>query len=237
MAIFRLLTLALITVVVLGMLNYIFLDKLSYIYLSLVLIAVSTIFVLCSKICLSYVNASEITLSDDEDLINLSKSITFKKSLSYPRIYSFNASDKSVIVLNCATGWDLLISKSTLFKLSYEQKKALINAAIKSKESDSLYLKTFGMCLKVLILKVTNCFLGKSDLLKRIAFIFIRPVILFIDLMSHKNIKIRIDRSLLEFKKDTYVELNLFEKIFLGDSNFDLLRSYNLFENTDVSYE
>lgn len=237
MAIFRLLSLTLITVFVLGMMNYIFLDKLSYIYLSLVLIAVSTIFVLCSKICLSYVNANEVTLSDDEDLINLSKSITFKKSLIYPRIYSFNASDDSVIVLNCATGWDILISKSTLSKLSFEQKKAVINAAIKSKENGSLYLKTYGMCLKVLILKATNYFLGKSDLLKRTAFIFIRPAMLFINLMSHKSLKMKIDRSLLQFKKDTIIELNLFEKIFLEDTNFDLLRSYNLFESTDVSYE
>lgn len=237
MAIFRLLFLTLITVVVLGMLNYIFMDKLSYSYIVVVIAFVSIVFIYSNKLCLSYLKASQLAANMDEELINLSKSITFGKSIRCPKIYRIDSSEKSMIVLSSVAGWDIVISNSTLEKLSFEQKRAIIKAAIKIKENDSLSLKTFGLSIKILILKLVNNKFMSSKSIKKILFIFISPVFLFLNALTIKSLSINLDRSLLEFKKDKNLELNLFEKIFLSDSNFDLFQSYNVFENMDISYE
>lgn len=222
----------------LGMLNYTIFDRLNYYYLSLVVGFVALVLSYADKLCLNYFKSKEITSVEDLALVNYVKSISYTKSIKRPKLYIYEGSYKSCFVVGSLFGWSILLEKSLLENLADAQKYELISGVIDIKKKNPNFLKTFGLALQVIILRLLDFFNIKS--LTTAIHFFFGPVNKLIEKLTNPKLKGKLSKGLQEFyyrNIEIQKGFKTLESLIEKTPAKVEFQTYNILQNSDVSYE
>lgn len=215
-------------IILIGSLNYFFYDKLSYYFLAAVSFFVLLLMSYGDKLCLNYFKATELTLVEDRDITDFVKSVSFINASKIPELYQFESQTKAAIVLQSLFGWNLLLSKNLLQKLSRDQKFLLIKEVYKIKKDHSFFLRTYGVTIQVLILNFLKMKIFSYPPLRSALIFFFNPLLNLVNKLSftkfNSKVSYLLDEIIIENKEN-------FESV---NNNFKLI---SLLKSSDIEFE
>lgn len=257
MKLFQFLILFIVTSIIPIVLMYLLLgESLRYSFIGIYVMLYIVAFKFADKFILLFLDAREIIEADKSLLFQTFKNNCYRSYVKLPRIYLYSGGRHNGFVLDNASNWSVVIDRALVEKSEEQQLVALVDYLVKLKLSRTTWLKTKGMGISAIILKLNYWFISNIFFLKKqtklyrvvcfVGLMFLKPLLDFIHWFVQTNKQIECEDDLrpicLTSKNSIRLEsfsefltLNLLDRSTNKILILEYLESYDIFKSCKFS--